>query len=57
MAIIADIEKEFFMVSAVEEDRNSLRFLWVKGITKDQPETIIYSSITWYLGLLQVHFY
>ena len=37
VALMADIEKAFLMVSVTEDDRNSLRFLWVDDITKSEP--------------------
>ena len=41
VAVIADIEKAFLMVSVTERDRDVLRFLWVDDITRDQPEITI----------------
>ena len=41
VAVIADIEKAFLMVSVTERDRDVLRFLWVDDITSDQPEITI----------------
>ena len=37
IALIADIEKTFLMVSVQEEDRNALRFLWVDDVQKSPP--------------------
>ena len=37
IALIADIEKAFLMVSVQEEDRNVLRFLWVDDVQKSPP--------------------
>lgn len=35
------IEKAFLMVSVKEEDRDTLRFLWVRDIKEDNPEVMI----------------
>ena len=40
VALVADIEKAFLMVSMCEKDRDVLRFIWVDDITKDEPELI-----------------
>lgn len=40
VAVVADIEKAFLMVQVVEEDRDVLRFLWVRSLTAEQPELI-----------------
>ena len=40
VALAADIEKAFLMVSMSEKDRNVLRFLWVDDVTKDDPNII-----------------
>ena len=40
VALTADIEKAFLMVSVSEEDRDVLRFLWIDDITKDEPEIV-----------------
>ena len=37
IAISADIEKAFLVVSMLEEDRDALRFLWIDDISKDIP--------------------
>ena len=37
VAITADIEKAFLMVSMREKDRDYLRFLWVDDITQERP--------------------
>ena len=40
VAITADIEKAFLMVSIAPEDRNALRFLWIDDYKKDFPEIV-----------------
>lgn len=42
MALIADIEKAFLMVSVLPEDRDVLRFLWLDDTNSDNPKEIIY---------------
>ena len=41
VALTADIEKAFLMISMASCDRDVLRFLWVKDITQDQPDVVI----------------
>ncbi len=40
VALAADIEKAFLMVSVAEKDRNVLRFLWIDDILKDDPKVV-----------------
>ena len=40
VALAANIEKAFLMVSVAEKDRDVLRFLWIDDIPKDDPKII-----------------
>jgi len=42
VALTADLEKAFLMVSVEEADRDVLRFIWVDDIMKDSPELKVY---------------
>ena len=41
VAIVADVEKAFLMVSACQEDRDALRFLWVEDVQKTPPVPVM----------------
>ena len=41
VAVAADIEKAFLMISMMESDCNVLRFLWVDDVSNPNPETIV----------------
>ena len=42
IALTADLEKAFLMVSIEEADRDVLRFLWTDDLSRDPPELKIY---------------
>ena len=42
VALTADLEKAFLMVSVEEADRDVLRFLWVKDLKREPPEFEVY---------------
>ena len=42
VAITADLEKAFLMVSVEEDDRDVLRFLWVEDVAKEPPDIRMY---------------
>ena len=41
VALTANIEKAFLMISMTERDRDFLRFLWIDDISKVNPDVII----------------
>ena len=42
VALVADIEKAFYMVSISPSDRDALRFIWLDDIHKDNPKELVY---------------
>ena len=42
VALVADIEKAFLMVSISPSDRDALRFIWLDDIHKDNPKEVVY---------------
>ena len=42
LALTADIERAFLMISVAENDRDVLRFLWLKDIRHDPPDLQVY---------------
>ena len=41
VALTADIEKAFLMISMAEKDRDVLRFLWVNDISLEEPAIVV----------------
>ena len=54
VAVVADIEKAFLMVSVRENDRDVLRFLWVDDVELEEPSVVVYRFTR--VVLLQVLF-
>ena len=42
VALVADIEKAFLMVSISPSDTDALRFIWLDDIHKDNPREVVY---------------
>ena len=42
IALTADLEKAFLMISVKEADRDVLRFIWTNDVLKDPPELTVY---------------
>ena len=51
IALVADIEKAFVMVSVDPRDQDVLRFLWVKDICADEPEIVMLRFIRVVFGI------
>ena len=56
VALTADIEKAFLMISVAESDRDVLRFLWVDDLTKDPPDVRTLRFTTVIFGVLSSPF-
>ena len=50
-ALVADIEKAFHMISIKQEDRYSLRFLWLKSVENGLSEVAVYRFCRLVFGL------
>ena len=42
VVVAGDIEKAFLMVSMSGEDRDALRFLWIRNVEDEPPEVVVY---------------
>ena len=51
IAVIADIEKAFLMISVAAGDREFLRFLWVDHPTKEDPSVVVYRFARMFFGV------
>ena len=56
VALAAEIEKAFLMVSMSEKDRDVLRFLWVDDIRRDDPTVIPLRFTRVVFGVLSILF-
>ena len=56
VAIVADVEKAFLMVSVCKEDRDALQFLWVDDVQKTLPVPVVLRFTRVVLECLPVHF-
>ena len=50
-AVVADIEKAFHMITIKEEDRDALRFLWLKRVDEGLTEVVVYRFCRLVFGL------
>ena len=50
-AVVADIEKAFHMITIKEEDRDALRFLWLKRVDEGLTEVVAYRFCRLVFGL------
>lgn len=57
VAVVADIEKAFLMISVTPRDRNMLRFLWMSDPFQDNPQVIAIRFAKWSSGFQQARFY
>ena len=51
VALVADIEKAFHMVRISEQDKDSLRFLWVNDPYSEDPELLVFRFLGVIFGL------
>ena len=51
IVFVGDIEKAFINVEVTREDRDSLRFLWVRDPMSEDPEIAVYSFCRMVFGL------
>ena len=55
VAVAANVEKAFLMVSVCEEDRDALRFLWVDDVEKTSPVPVVMRFTRVVFGCLPAH--
>ena len=51
VALVADIEKAFHMLRISEQDKDSLRFLWVNDPYSEDPELLVFRFLPVIFGL------
>ncbi|KAL9972204.1 hypothetical protein ACROYT_G018464 [Oculina patagonica] len=53
IALIADIEKAFLNIEVDVKDRDSLRFLWMDDLDKEEPMVVVYRFCRVVFGVLE----
>ena len=56
VALVADIKKAFLMVSISPGDRDTLRFIWLHDIHKDNPKEVVYQFCRVVFGVTSTPF-
>ena len=51
MALVGDIEKAFHMLRISDQDKDSLRFLWVNDPYSEDPELLVFRFLRVIFGL------
>ena len=56
VALVADIEKAFHMLGVSDQDKDSLRFLWVNDSYSEDPELFVFRFLRVIFGLTERKF-